>query len=119
MSVYPRPVALALVHFAEYVTDRERRDARIALPLRANDQGYALAEMFEIDPRRFREQAILEAFEELAERLDASHVFVVGAVDRDRVEAIAERVRMTVATLPLQSDASGVADPQTRSKLST
>jgi hypothetical protein len=96
VAVYPRPVALAVVHFGEYLTDRERREARVDLVLKANDEGYALAELFEIDPRRFREAAVLAAFAELAERLDASHVFVAGEVDRAQVEEIADDVRMTV-----------------------
>jgi hypothetical protein len=117
---YPRPVALAVVHFGEHLTDRERRAARVDLALKANDEGYALAEMFEIDPRRFRELAVLAAFAELAERLDASHVFIAGDVDRSRVEEIADDVRMTVEWMPrIQPAGSGVAPDQTRSKLST
>jgi hypothetical protein len=118
MAPGPRPVALALVHVPEHLTDREKRRARVALALYANLEGYALAETFEIHPYRFGETAVLDAFEHLAERLDASQVIVVGNVDRQRVDEIAARVRMTVERLSFQ-DVSGAAEVQTRSKLST
>jgi hypothetical protein len=114
----PRPVALAILHMAEHLTDVEKRRARVALALRANDEGFALAETFQVDPRRFRESAVLDALESLAGRLDASHVIVVGDIDAERVEEIAARIRMTVEWLPYQA-VSGSAEDQTRSKLST
>ena len=114
----PRPVALAILHMTEHLTDVEKRRARVALALHANDEGYALVETFEIDPHRFQLPAVLDAFESLAERLNASHAIVVGDIDLERVEEIAARVRMTVERLPAQA-ASGVAEDQTRSKLST
>jgi hypothetical protein len=96
----PRPVALAVVHRDARLTERDKRQMRVTLALRANDEGYALAETFEIDPLRFGESAVLDAFEDLAVRLDASHVFVTGNVDAARIDRIAERVRMTVERFP-------------------
>lgn len=118
MAPGPRPVALAIVHVPEHLTDREKRRARVALALYANREGYALAETFEIHPYRFGETAVLDSFESLAERLDASHVIVVGDVDLARIEEIAARVRMTVERWSAQA-VSGAAAFQTRSKLST
>lgn len=114
----PRPVALAILHVAEHLTDAEKRQTRVSLALYANDEGYALAETFEVDPRRFREPAVLDALESFAERLNASHVILVGDVDLERVEQIAARVRMTVERVSTQA-VSGSAAVQTRSKLST
>jgi len=66
------------------------------LSLFANAEGYALVETFEVDGSATRDAATLLALEELAQRVEAVAVIVSGDVDREKVEAIAEWVRMVV-----------------------
>jgi len=66
------------------------------LALFANDEGYALVETFEVGDSATRDAATLLALEELAHRVEAVALIVSGNVDREKVEAIAEWVRMVV-----------------------
>ena len=92
----PRPLAVGLVHQSANALTIERGQARIALSLFANAEGYALVETFEVDGSATRDAATLLALEELAQRVEAVAVIVSGDVDREKVEAIAEWVRMVV-----------------------
>ena len=92
----PRPLAVGLVHQSASALPTERRQARIALSLFANAEGYALVETFEVDGSAPRDAATLLALEELAQRVEAVALIVSGDVDREKIEAIAEWVRMVV-----------------------
>ena len=97
----PRPLAVGLVHQPVSALPTERKQARIALALHANHEGYALVETFEVGDSPSRDAATLLALEELAQRMEATAVIVSGDVDREKVEAIAEWVRMVVIVKPL------------------
>jgi hypothetical protein len=71
------------------------------MALRANEEGYALIDTFEIDGRPVRDDSTLQALEELAERLEASALLVSGVVDRQRVDGIADRTRMVIREVRL------------------
>lgn len=90
------PYAVGLVHLPVSATERERTEARIALALRAAEEGYALIETYESGGNGLREDAALQALEELAVRLDAAALFYVGPVNLVRVRDIAKRVRMVI-----------------------
>jgi len=92
----PRPLAVGLVHQPVSALPSERKQARIDLALHANAEGYALVETFEVDDSATRNAATLLALEELAQRVEAVALIVSGDVDREKVEAIAEWVRMVV-----------------------
>lgn len=96
MAPYPPPYAVGLLYLSPAATPRERSEARIALALRAAAEGYALIETYECGGNGLREDAALEALEELAFRLDAVAVFYAGPVNVVRVQDIARRVRMVV-----------------------
>ena len=89
-----------MVHQSVSALPTERRQARVALALYANDESYALVETFEVDGSTARDAATLLALEELAARVEATAVIVSGDVDREKVEAIAEWVRMAVIVRP-------------------
>jgi hypothetical protein len=74
----------------------KRADLRISLTLHAADEGYAVAEVFEVGAGHARDEAAFAALEELAERIDAQAVVMSGPVDRARVEDVAGRVRLMV-----------------------
>ena len=94
--VSSRPLEVGVVHAGAHAQLLERTEARIALALFANDEGYALAETFEVDGNAVRDEVTLQAVSALAERLDAEALIVSGPVDRDSVQEIADRVRMVV-----------------------
>ena len=74
------------------------RALRLALSLRAAREGYAVAEVFQL--RRSRDEAVYDRAEQLAVDLDAQAVFIMGAVDRGRVDELAERARLVVVEVP-------------------
>jgi len=86
---------LGLLHLPAQVAPDRRRQARLALALYANNHGYAIAETFEVDGGA-ADAATLQATEHLAEQLDAAALVVSGAVDAERVEALAWRARLLV-----------------------
>jgi hypothetical protein len=95
----PRPLCIGIVQVAASLTRAQRAQARIDLALRANEEGYALLETFEVDLGPSRDDATYAGVERLAEQVDAQALVVSGAVDRARVEEMAERVRLMVVYL--------------------
>lgn len=69
---------------------------------KAATQGYAVAEVFEVDGRAVRDEASMVALEAMARRLTARVVLAVGDVDRVRLDDIAKRTRMKVVTVARQ-----------------
>lgn len=106
MAIYPPPYAVGLLYVSPIATLRDRSEARIALALRAAQEGYALIETYECGGNALNEDVALEALEELAFRLDAVAVLYAGPVNMVRVQDIAKRVRMVVI---------GTARPESRS----
>jgi hypothetical protein len=91
-----RPLAVGILRAERYASVSTRSRMRVALALFANDEGYALAETFEVDGNAMRDEATMRGVAELAERLDAEALIVSGAVDRKALEEIADRVRMVI-----------------------
>lgn len=98
----PRQVALGLIHYPATATEAVRRRTRISVMGKAATQGYAVAEVFEVDGRAVRDEASLAALEASARSLAARVVLAVGDVDRVRLEDIAKRTRMKVVTVQRQ-----------------
>ena len=98
----PRQVALGLIHYPASASEAVRRRTRISVMGRAATQGYAVAEVFEVDGRAVRDEASMAALEAMARRLTARVVLAVGDVDRARLEDIAQRTRMKVVTVHRQ-----------------
>jgi hypothetical protein len=99
----PRQVALGLIHYPPSASEAVRRKTRISVMGKAATQGYAVAEVFEVDGRAVRDEASMEALEAMARRLAARVVLAVGDVDRVRLEDIARRTRMKVITVQRQN----------------
>jgi hypothetical protein len=95
----PRQVALGLIHYPASASEAVRRRTRISVMGRAATQGYAIAEVFEVDGRAVRDEASMAALEAMARRLTARVVLAVGDVDRAKLEDIAQRTRMKVVTV--------------------
>jgi len=70
---------------------------------KAATQGYAVAEVFEVDGRAVRDEASMAALEAMARQLTARVVLAVGDVDRVRLDDIAKRTRMKVVTVQRQA----------------
>ena len=70
---------------------------------KAATQGYAVAEVFEVDGRAVRDEASMAALEAMARRLTVRVVLAVGDVDRVRLDDIAKRTRMKVVTVQRQA----------------
>ena len=98
-------MALGLIHYPASATDAVRRRTRIAMMGKAATQGYAVAEVFEVDGRAVRDEASFVALEAMARRMAARVVLAVGDVDRPRLEDIAKRTRMKVVTVQRIGDA--------------
>lgn len=96
MSRGKRPVALGLVHHRIFSSDAERRRIRISLALKASLEGFALAEILEVDGGGVTEDTALASLEHLAEEFRARAVLVAGPCDRERVLGIAARRRLRV-----------------------
>ena len=99
-SRWVRPVAVGLVRHPPGTGDARRRRVRIEQALRADEEGYALADIVEIDDVILREDGALLVVEGMAVRFDAYAVLVTGAVDRARVEDLAERLRLLLVDVP-------------------
>lgn len=63
---------------------------------KSNDEGYALLETFEVDGSAVTDEPVYAAIEALAARVDADAFMVLGDVDGERLERIAEWVRIVV-----------------------
>jgi histidine ammonia-lyase len=74
--------------------DDASREARLQLALWAAREGYALVEAFVVAAGQ-AENAYVAA-EDLAVRVDAQAVLVLGDVHRERVEKLAQRARLMV-----------------------
>ncbi len=72
------------------------RELRLAVSLRAAEEGYAVAEVFDLRGDPQSDAAAYVVAEELAERVEAQAVFVMGTLDRARVEELAARARLVV-----------------------
>jgi hypothetical protein len=96
MTIYPRPNAIGLVHLSASAPQAQRTEARIALAVRAAEEGYALIETYETGGNRLKEDVALQALEDLASRLDVVAVFYSGDVNHARVREIAERLRLVI-----------------------
>lgn len=96
MAGRPRPLALGVVRAVPNAAAKDRNEIRVALALFANEEGYALIDIFEVAGDTLRDEPVLRGVAELAEQTDAEALIVFGAVDRARVEEIADRVRMVV-----------------------
>jgi hypothetical protein len=94
-----RPIAIGLIAYPAETTERGKRELRVQVGVRANAEGYALIESFELTGSPLRDGWTYDTFSELAERHDAHAVIVLGQVDRARVDAVAEQVRMVVVTV--------------------
>lgn len=94
MTIYPRPNAVGLVQHPVSASQAQRTEARIALAVRAAEEGYALIETYETGDNRLKEDLALQALDDLASRLDVVAVIYSGDVDYVRLRAIAERLRL-------------------------
>jgi hypothetical protein len=99
MAVSPRPLAIGLLYLPEGTGTAERSRARVALALRANDEGYALLETLEFGVSGLRDDLQFQAVEALAARLDVQALIVSGAVNLERVEKLAELWRLVVVDI--------------------
>lgn len=95
MSGFPRPLAVAVVGTIGG-SDRARLDRRLAVALRANEEGYALLEMFEVNGTREGDDVACRALELLAGRYDIQALICAGPVDRGRLAELAATLRLVV-----------------------
>jgi hypothetical protein len=100
MASHVRPLALGLIQVPEGAWETATRSqARIALALQANKEGYALIETLEVGVNGLKDDAQFATLEELAVRLNVEALLVSGPVDGARVEELAGRLRLVVVAV--------------------
>jgi hypothetical protein len=99
MRGHPRPLAIGILGLSWRAREQQQREARIAIALRANVEGYALLETFQLTGTTGGDENVYDVVEALARRLDATAVVLRGQVDLHRVDVLAERARLTVVRL--------------------
>ena len=99
MTDHSRPLAIAILGLPDRASDFQQRTARIAVALAANVEGYALLEIFQLPGTTRGDEPVYNAVETLAVRMEVAAVILSGIVDDRRVDAMAERVRLTVVKL--------------------
>jgi hypothetical protein len=92
------PLGVGLLVFGERAADADRALERLAVAMAAYAAGVFLVDTLEIDLSRDGGQAdsVYSALWLLAVRTDSEVVFVRGPVNRARVEAMADEVRMVI-----------------------
>lgn len=100
MASHVRPLALGLLQVPEGEWETATlSQARIAVALQANAEGYALVETLEVGVNGLKDDAQFATLEELAVRLDAEALLVSGQVDEERVQEMAGRLRLMVVAV--------------------
>lgn len=94
----PRPLLIGVVQIPDGLNVRQWRDRRLTLSLRANEEGYALLELFEVSGVPAIDESVYVAIELIATRIEVAAIMTLGLVAAHRVEGIAERARMRVVT---------------------
>ena len=94
------PLIIGVLQLPPYVTHSQRSQARVALTIHAQTEGYALLEIFEVSGQPVKDDAAYAAIEDLADRTDAHALLLAGRVDRRRLARIAHEVQMNVLTIP-------------------
>lgn len=96
MPSHARPLALGLLHVAPGTPAAARTGDRVALALRANNEGYALVETLEFGTSTLKDDLQFNALEDLAAHLDAHALVVAGPLDVARVHEVADHLRLVV-----------------------
>jgi hypothetical protein len=95
-----RPLAVGLIALPRFAEMRVRRQARLLLTERAEAEGFAIAEIFEIDGRPVKDEASLTALAALSERIGARTVLAFGPLEeiaRDRLTGEAQLTLLSVS----------------------
>ena len=94
-----RPLAVGLIRHHGDPPVHQRRQTRLAFTAQAALDGYAVVEVFEVDGRPLRDEATLVQLEACARAAAAHVVLAAGEHDEQRLEAIADRVKMKVRSV--------------------
>jgi hypothetical protein len=101
-----RPLAVGLIALPRFADPPTRRKARITLSQRAEAEGYAIAEIFEMDGRPVKDDAALSALEALTERIGTRTVLALGPLTQPAHERLSEA---QLIVLPLAPDGEPAA----------
>lgn len=94
-----RPLAIGVVHVSTHASRTTRSRARTEVSAYADAEGFALAELFEVDGRAAGDASALAVVADLAERTGAA-VIVSAWIDPERMAGIAARVRLVATPRP-------------------
>jgi hypothetical protein len=92
----PKPLAIGLIRYPRAAASSVRRRARQALMARAEVEGFAVTEVFEVDGTRTKDVDVLAALEALALRVGAQAVLTVGAISLAGLAVTARRAELAV-----------------------
>jgi hypothetical protein len=92
----PKPLAIGLIRYPRAVAESVRRRARGALMARAEVEGFAVTEVFEVGDTPVKDVDTLAALEALALRVGAQAVLTVGAISLAGLAVTARRAELAV-----------------------
>ena len=90
----PLPMAIAVLGLPPTTADDARHAARLDLALLAYKLGYFVVDILEVSPDA--DPAGYRRIERLAEQIDADAFVCRGAVDRPRLDQVADRIHMVI-----------------------
>jgi hypothetical protein len=93
-------MAVGLVVLPRFASTQLRLRARTMLGDQADVEGYAVAEIFEIDGRPVRDDAALDALQALTGRLGAKTVIALGPLGNDVRARLDLDAQVTVLIVP-------------------
>jgi hypothetical protein len=95
-----RPIAVGLMVLPRFADVQVRRRVQVALIDLADEEGFAVAEVFEIDGRPVRDEASLSALEALAERVGARTVIASEPLDQEGLDRLTGPAKLSILTVP-------------------
>lgn len=96
----PHPLAVGLFQAPLGASDQQRRRARIEIALCANSEGYALLDTFDLDDSLRGPDETLQAVRAIGQRHDLHALIVAGPVDRERIDELADELRLITVRVP-------------------
>jgi hypothetical protein len=97
----PYPLAVGIFQLSRDAPTEDRRRARIEIGLCASREGYALLDTFDMGSWLRGGEDTLDAIRSLTDRHDLHAVIVIGNVDQQKVNDLADERRLITVRVPV------------------